>query len=444
LTTITESTRFEPGIYRVGDTRGRAIFDVAGDDLTLDFTGVVIDGSKQGARADQFGGTGLRADGCKRLTVKNLTVRGCKVGMHFVDCEELTVTGCDVSDNYRQRLRSTSLAEDVADWLWPHENDDDQWLRYGAGIYVAGSKRATIANNRARRGQNGLCLVRVDDSTIVDNDFSFLSGWGVAMWRSSRNDVSNNKLDWCIRGFSHGVYHRGQDSAAILVFEQCNDNVFARNSATHGGDGFFLHAGNETVERTGVGGCNRNIVYENDFSHAAANGIECTFSEGNVFVANRLEECEHAVWAGYSYGTTICENVIRNCAHGVSIEHGHENRIESNLFESCGIGVNLWADDEGDFARKPFARRHDTSSREYVIVRNRFERVTMPTRIANTKNVVTDDDEVPPLELRLPPTKGTRDTRMTEGARRGRRWIVVDEWGPRDVQSGGGSAAPAR
>src|SRR5687768_18079716 len=32
---------------------------------------------------------------------------------------------------------------------------------------------------------------------------------------------------------------RGQDSAGILCFEQSSDNLFAENSATHGGDGFF-------------------------------------------------------------------------------------------------------------------------------------------------------------------------------------------------------------
>src|SRR5581483_1133316 len=120
--------------------------------------------------------TGIWAEGCKHLTIKNLTVKGCKVGMRFQECDDLVLENCDVSDNYRQHLKSTPRAEDGADWLFGQENDDRQWLRYGAGIWVERSKNATVQGCRARRGQNGLCLVRVTGSTIVDNDFSFMSG----------------------------------------------------------------------------------------------------------------------------------------------------------------------------------------------------------------------------------------------------------------------------
>ncbi|MBK7406429.1 MAG: hypothetical protein IPJ41_17980, partial [Phycisphaerales bacterium] len=50
-----------------------------------------------------------------------------------------------------------------------------------------------------------------------------------------------------MRGYSHGVYNRGQDSAGILFFEQCSENVIAENSATHGGDSFFGFGGREAL-----------------------------------------------------------------------------------------------------------------------------------------------------------------------------------------------------
>ena len=84
-----------------------------------------------------------------------------------------------------------------------------------------------------------------------DNDFSFNSGWGIALWRCARNVISRNAVDFCVRGYSHGVYNRGQDSAGIFVFEQNNENVFAENSATHGGDCFFGFAGREALGQTG-------------------------------------------------------------------------------------------------------------------------------------------------------------------------------------------------
>src|SRR6476469_4653393 len=123
------------------------------------------------------------------------------------------------------------------------------------------------------------------------------------MYRCSYNDVAYNKIDFNVRGFSYGVYNRGQDSAGILVYEQSNSNLFYKNSVTHGGDGFFLWAGQTTMD-TGMGGCNDNQLIENDFSYAPTNGVEVTFSS-NKIVNNRIFECDNGIWGGYSYETII-------------------------------------------------------------------------------------------------------------------------------------------
>ena len=391
---ITQSVKVNPGTYRLDDAKDDGIVRLKGNDLTVDFTGVTLAGADETTPADEYKGIGIVAEGCKNLTLKGLTVRGLKLGMLFKRCDGLTITGCDVSRNWRQHLKSTPRGEDGADWLFGHENDKDEWLRYGAGIYIEDSKGVTVSKCRARNGQNGLCLSRVNDSFILDNDMSFLSGWGLAMWRSSHNDVSNNKFDWCMRGFSYKVYHRGQDSAGILVYEQCSDNVFAYNSATHGGDGFFLYAGNETLHRTGTGGCNRNLLYRNDFSHAAANGIESTFSDGNLFIENRLAECDHGVWGGYSYNTTIAGNTIRDCQNGISIEHGHANRIESNTFERCGLGVHAWGGENADFATTSYGQKQDTKSHGYTIVRNSFRATKVALAFEATSDATIVDNAI--------------------------------------------------
>src|SRR5436190_23176994 len=144
---------------------------------------------------------------------------------------------------------------------------------------------------------------------IYNNDFSFNSGIGIGIYKSSNNKVFYNKINFNVRGYSHGVYNRGQDSAGILVYEQSNDNIFYSNSVTHGGDGFFLWAGQTTMD-TGKGGCNDNLVYGNDFSHAPTNGIEATFSRNN-FVNNLIMECWHGIWGGYSFDSKVVSNVFR-------------------------------------------------------------------------------------------------------------------------------------
>src|SRR6185503_3366076 len=226
-----------------------------------------------------------------------------------------------------------------------------------------------------------------DRARIFDTDFSFNSGWGLAMYRSSRCVVSHNRFDWCIRGYSDGVYSRGQDSTGLLVYEQSSDNVFAYNSATHGGDGFFLWAGHETLDRTGEGGCNRNLLYRNDFSHAAANGIEATFSVDNKFIENRLEECDHGVWAGYSSETLIAGNYIARCANGISIEHGNGNAIEGNAFEENGVAIHLWWDKDEDLFKTAYGRKRNVRSEDYSITGNSFRDDKAAIRLSETTGV---------------------------------------------------------
>ena len=350
-----------------------------------DFSGVKLDGP--GDSPEEYKGAGILVEGGSDITIRNARIRGHKIGIHAVNVKRLTLENCELSGNYRQRLNSTLEAEAGEDWLYGHQNDDSEWLRYGAAIYLDRCPDATIRNNVGRNGQNGICITRSDRARIYDNDFSFNSGWGLAMYRSSRCVVSHNKFDWCIRGYSHGIYSRGQDSTGILVYEQCSDNVFAYNSATHGGDGFFLWAGHETLDKTGEGGCNNNLLYRNDFSHAAANGIEATFSVGNKFIENRLEECDHGVWAGYSTETLIAENYIARCENGISIEHGNGNRIEGNTFEGNGIAIHLWWDKDEDLFATAYGKKRNVKSEDYSITGNTFRDDKTAIRLSQTTGV---------------------------------------------------------
>ncbi len=380
---VTASTRVKPGTYAVADLDGDGVVHVRGKGVRLDLTGVTLVGAAAGADPATYAGIGISVEGGEGVEVVGGSARGFRVGLRAHACAAFAVTGFDGSGNRRDRLKSTPEAEDGGDWLWPHENDEGQWeTRYGGAISLVACEGAKVTGCSARHGQNGLLLSRCDGSTIAANDFSFNSGWGVALWRTSRCAITRNRCDFCVRGYSHGVYARGQDSAGFLVFEQCSDNLFASNSATHSGDGFFLYAGNETLKKTGKGGCNGNRVVRNDFSHAVANGIEATFSDGNVFDENVLDDCDHAVWAGYSTGTTIARNRISACAHGVSIEHGSGNRVHENEIRACGVGVHLWCDEDKDLLESAFGRSHQGApSERNVVASNRFTDCTTALRL---------------------------------------------------------------
>ncbi len=259
-----------------------------------------------------------------------------------------------------------------------HHNEHDEWVNgnpdtgvaYGCGgTYLTGCSKFRVDHCIDTGSQCGLMMNRCNHGVVVDNDFSFLSALGIGMYRSSDNLISRNALDYCVRGYSHFVYSRGQDSAAILVYEQSNRNVFSYNSATRGGDGFFLWAGQSTMD-TGQGGCNDNQVIGNDFSHSPANGIEATFSR-NSFTGNRLVECWHGVWGGFSYSSKWAGNYLQFDDQAFAIEHGMDNEILANTIVECDEGVVLWMVPN----RKPdipYMRKRDIRSRNYLINGNLF------------------------------------------------------------------------
>jgi len=462
-TVIATTTRLAPGTYdlRSGD-RDHPALVIRGSNITVDFTGVTLLGAKADADPDTFTGLAVLVDGGENVTIRNLTARGYKIGVYARRTRGLHITGSNLSYNWKARLYSVVEHESLLDWMSYHHNEKDEWLEQGAGIYLADSENAEIDHTTIVQGQNGLMLARSNGARVWNNDFSFLSGVGIGLYRSSANTIQHNRVDWCVRGYSHAFYNRGQDSAGILVYEQSSRNVIAFNSVTHGGDGLFLWAGQSTMD-TGDGGANDNIVYDNDFSFAPANGIEATFSR-NVFYGNRIEGCWHGIWGGYSFDSWIAANRFARNTEAIAIEHGQDNRITENVFDGDETAVRLWKNPSQD-PDWEYPKRRDTRSRDYVIAGNTFKGNATALKIAETQNVrvltnafanvgtlaaLSGDtrnlgigDEVtvpvrsrPTLDVMLPkPLPGATDPRSADAGSRGRDAIIVDEWGPYDWKS---------
>ena len=492
--TLSASTRFPGGEKRLPDAHedgGGAALIIAGDNITVDLGGTVLRGTSPTEEPDTRRGTGILVRG-KNVTIRNARVHGYKIGLLAKNAPGLKIEDSDFSYNWKQRLGSTLEREDEADWMSFHQNEKDEWLRYGAGIYLRSCDNATVKKVRIVGGQCGLMMTSCNKGLIYNNNFSFLSGIGIGMYRSSQNRLLYNKADWCVRGYSHGVYNRGQDSAGILVYEQSSKNVFAYNSVTHGGDGFFLWAGQTTMD-TGKGGCDDNLVFGNDFSHAPTNGIEATFSR-NTFCNNLVMECWHGVWGGYSHDTEIIGNIFGYNATAIAIEHGRDNEIGNNRFLYDNEGIRLWQNKTQD-PNWGYPKFHETTSRNYNISANVFFTWRMPLNITDTPGIAGElnphfkpdntnqetmeasgnsilkteldtptylgrfdlgrfaqasvgwrpydsydtesGDKVSPFNHIAAPAK-IKDGKtpfLTKAALRGRRYILVNEWGPYDFRS---------
>ena len=457
---VTADTRIAPGAYRV---RGRgspdsalmdstltdsALIIVRGDDLTLDLTGVRLEGVSALDDPDQARGIAVFVDRGTNVVIRGGTLRGYRFGVLARGTRGLALHENDLSYGWKPRLFSQVGHESLVDWLSFHANESREWMRFGAAVYLEDVRGGDITGNRAVQGMNGLLMTRTDSVTVRSNDFSYNSGVGIGLYRSSRNVVVRNRLDYDVRGYSHGFYNRGQDSAGLLLYEQSSWNVVAFNSATHSGDGLFLWAGQSTMD-TGEGGSNDNVFFHNDFSLAPTNAAELTFSRNRV-LGNVLRGSRYGLWGGYSWESEIRGNCFGGNVVGIAIEHGQDNRIVANRFDGDSLGIQLWArPSQPPWA---YAQKRDVRSRDHRIADNLLFGVKEPWTLERSEGAVLEGNvtEAGPapapcdprallgaafdsLASSLPglgglPTAIPRSPR----AQLPRSAIVVDEWGPYD------------
>ena len=456
---ITRSTTIRPGVYDLPapTDSGSALIVVRGSDLTVDLTGVQLLGAPVEDDPDHAAGVAILVDGGANVTIKGARIRGYKVAILARGTRNLRLLDNNLSFNWKPRLYSVVEHESLTDWLSYHNNEKNEWLRYGAGIYLDSIRGGEIRNNTVHQGMNGLLMTRTDSLLVWNNDFSFNSGLGIGLYRSDYNRIMHNRVDYNVRGYSEGFYRRGQDSAGILMYQQSDSNIVAFNSVTHGGDGLFVWAGQHTMD-TGEGGVNDNVFFRNDFSWAPTNAMELTFSR-NTVIGNRAVGSDYGLWGGYSYNTLIANNNFEKNRIGIAIEHGQDNRIIGNQFDRDSTQIWLWANriEPGDWG---YPKHRDTRSRDYVIANNTMAGGRVAFRIADSRNITVTANAVRAdslLVIRGDTTAVTLDTistaridvdtapvRPLPGGLKAlpsefeiwpRSSIVVDEWGPYDWKS---------
>src|SRR5213592_956344 len=212
---ITQSVRVLPKTYRLA---GPPII-VRGDNITVDFSGATLEGMDPQADPDQARDTAIVIDGGSNIRIVKARIHGYKVGILARGTRRLTMRDNDLSNNWKPRLFSLVEHESLVDWLSFHHNEKNEWLRFGAGIYLQDVQGGELRNNLAVGGMNAVLLVPSTGIMIRDHNFSFNSGLGIGLYRSSDDTIVHNRLDYNVRGYSHGVYSRGQDSAGLRIYE---------------------------------------------------------------------------------------------------------------------------------------------------------------------------------------------------------------------------------
>ena len=332
-TELRGDTKICPGRYRIADPAQKGVLIVAASGLHIDLDGVIIESGD--SVPSRYTGYGLTLRNVDSVAITGGTIRGYRIGVLLEGGSGHTVTGMTLSGSRRQDLRSTPAQYSEADWLDIFH--PDTFETYGAGLYLKNAEGITVQGVTARDGQNGIMLSSVRRSQLLDNDVSDNSGWGISLWRSSRNALLRNRALHNVRCESD-TYSRGCDSAALLMRQRSDSNVVADNDLRWSGDGFFL-SGHQPGLEPSVG----NLVIRNDASHAYHNAFEATWSWGTTFLENRADSSAYAFWLGYSTGATVRGNTaVGSREAAIAIEHGSDNEIAGNILIGGKDGIRLF------------------------------------------------------------------------------------------------------
>ena len=361
---ITHSVTFEPGVYNVEDVAEDGLIFIAGDGITLDGSGVYINGL-------DFGGYGIVMNGHSGLTLRHFDIQGFLYAVRIQNAQEVLIESSSLSSNRKETTE-----------FWLDININHGF--YGGGILFEGVTSSTVQSNTLTNQSIGVELFGSDHNTIVGNTISSgpegneagqNSCWGIRLHSSTFNLIQNNRADYVDReryGLESG------DAAGVLLVVGSDDNRVVGNSITHSGDGFFI--GNEWGAPS-----NRNYVAGNDGSYSPHNAFETTFSDGNVFVDNVASYSDYGFWLGYSYNTRVTGNDIAgNASDGIAVDRGHDNELDHNRIAGNQSGIHLWDDGTPDSA--DYAIHHNWIAQNSVgVILYGTDAVSM------TRNVIVDN-----------------------------------------------------
>jgi parallel beta-helix repeat protein len=353
---ITEDTVFQQGAYYLPN--GIVIADA---NITLDGNGSLIIGKKRN-------GNGVTVKGYDGVTIKNLKLRDFYHGIYAQKCSDLTISDCQITST--NEVAPNTVFLDI--WL-PAEKP------YGSGIFLWEVAKSDIVNNDLQHQMNGLLTYHCKALTVKGNVANYCSAFGIHLFGTSGSKFEENFADFCCRYQPRGdrVGHMGADSTGFLIVSGSSKNIFRRNNARMGGDGFFMAGLNPRFEHLD---CEDNLFEENDASYSPNIGFESTFCKGNVFRGNYANHCNYGFWLGFSQGGVIENNQMAfNAQAGIAVENGFGFSVKHNTFQDNGHGILLWSKQIPAFEK---AVPKNNTSYDWLIEENNFNHNGKAIRIA--------------------------------------------------------------
>lgn len=353
---IDADTKLEPRVYLLPEG-----ITIEADNVTLDGQGATILGT------DKTSSQGVKAFGRKYITIRNLRVLNYYHGVSIKQSSGIEISHCTIT--LTTEIQSNTLFLDI----WKPAAD-----AYGGAIFLEQVTDAKIHDNDIQHQMNGILSYHCKNLEVMSNVANYSSGFGFHLYDTCDSTFANNYADYCCRYYlSDSGSHLGADATGFLiVYKSCN-NIFRKNYARLGGDGFFL-AG---LTPGGIDvGCNNNLFEENDASYSPNNAFEGVFSKGNTYRGNKANCSNYGFWLGFSSDCTLTDNQIHNNRQaGIAVENGMRFKVLNNDIQNNTHGILLWTR-LYEFLRN-ISNINATSS-DWLIERNKLTQNKKAIRIA--------------------------------------------------------------
>lgn len=343
-TQVQGEVRICPGRYRIADPTEQGIIIAAATGTHIDLTGVTLESGD--SVPNRFVGSGITSRGVDAVIVTGGTVRGYRYGIRLEGGRSHRISGSNLSGSRSQADQSTPARPVATDQL--NLTRPDSFERYGGGILLRRTTGASITGIMARGAQNGIALLEVRDSYVADNDVSMNNGWGIHLWRSSRNVIARNGAQHTRRCDTQ-VPAADCGAAALLLRDASDSNTIVDNDLTASSLGLFI-AG----ERRGIRRSTGNLIYRNDGSGALRTGFTVSFGWNNDLVENRADSAGTGFRLDHSGGSTLRGNTAIGARNaGIVSDHGSDNTIVANVLIGGPLGIRVAAPQQsGDSSRR--------------------------------------------------------------------------------------------
>jgi parallel beta-helix repeat protein len=343
-TQVQGEVRVCPGRYRILDRQEQGVIIAAASGTRIDLTGVILESGD--SIPSRFVGAGVVSRDVDGVTITGGDIQGFRYGIRLEGGRGHRITGTDVSGSRSQSVRSTPARPDSADQL--DLLRPEIFERYGGGILLRRTIGPSVTGVISRGAQNGIAMLEVRDGYIADNDLTTNNGWGIHLWRSSRNVIARNRANTTRRCESQ-LPAADCGAAAILLRDASDSNSIVDNDLTASSLGLLI-AGERRETRPSIG----NLVLRNDASFALRTAFGSFFGWSNTYLGNRADSVGIGFRLDHSGGSIVQGNtVIGARTAGIVSEYGSDNVIQANVLVGGPVGIRVSGPSQaGDASRR--------------------------------------------------------------------------------------------